>query len=413
MKSGDASRQSQIGGRSLEQTLELLKPWPHHAAPIQPAEYAQRIERARALMRQRGDDALLITAGTSLRYFTGVTWGATERLVAMLLTLQGEPMLLCPAFEKGSLGHELKIPMETWLWEEHEDPQQVVAERLEQHGVRQLALDPAAAFVIHERLRAAVGERRIVDASPVVDGCRMCKSAAELALMKQATAMTLQVHRLAAGLMREGIGTGEIKRFIDQAHRALGADGGSTFCIVQFGHATAYPHGIPGEQHLRRNELVLIDTGCSVEGYQSDITRTYIFGEPSPEQARIWALEKAAQQAAFDAVRPGVRCADIDAAARRVLEAGGLGPDYRLPGLPHRTGHGCGMSIHETPYLARGNDTLLAQGMCCSNEPMIVLPGQFGIRLEDHFHVTEDGAAWFTLPSPAIDQPFAEMIGTD
>ena len=398
----------QIGGRSLAETAARLAPWPHRAAPIQRAEYERRLARARALMRERGDDALLITAGSSLRYFTGITWGATERLVAMLLTAQGDPILLAPSFEEGSLSHELKIPMQAWLWDEHENPQQVVADRLAEHDVRQLALDPAAAFVIAERLRAVVGDCRIVDASPVVDGCRMCKSPAELALMKQATAMTLQVHRLAAGLMREGIGTGEIKRFIDRAHRALGADGGSTFCIVQFGQATAYPHGIPGEQFLRRNELVLIDTGCSVEGYQSDITRTYIFGTPTAEQQRIWSLERAAQQAAFDAVRPGVPCQDIDAAARRVLEAGGLGPDYRLPGLPHRTGHGCGMSIHETPYLVRGDTTALAPGMCCSNEPMIVVPDRFGVRLEDHFYVTEQGAAWFTAPSPAIDRPFAD-----
>lgn len=403
-----AASASQIGGRSLAETQALLVPWPHRAPPIQPAEYERRIAQARALMRQRGDDALLITAGSSLRYFTGIAWGASERLLAMLLTLQGDPILLAPSFEEGSLGHELKIPMQAWLWEEHEDPQQIVAEVLAGKDARQLALDPAASFLIHERLRAVMGERRIVDASPIVDGCRICKSPAELALMKQATAMTLHVHRLAAGLMREGIGTGEIKRFIDQAHRALGAAGGSTFCIVQFGQATAYPHGIPGEQFLRRNELVLIDTGCSVEGYQSDITRTYVFGTPSAEQSRIWSLEQAAQQAAFDAVRPGVPCEEVDAAARRVLEAGGLGPDYRLPGLPHRTGHGCGMSIHEAPYLVRGNTTVLAPGMCCSNEPMIVVPDQFGVRLEDHFYVTENGAEWFTPPSPAIERPFAD-----
>ena len=197
-------------------------------------------------------------------------------------------------------------------------------------------------------------------------------------------------------------------RFIDEAHRALGADGGSTFCIVQFGHATAFPHGIPGVQHLRKGELVLIDTGCSVEGYNSDVTRTWIFGEANAEQLRIWNLERAAQQAAFDAVRPGVACEAVDQAARTVLEAAGLGPDYRLPGLPHRTGHGCGLSIHEAPYLVRGNALPLAPGMCCSNEPMIVLPQQFGVRLEDHFFVTETGAQWFTPPSVAIDQPFAD-----
>ena len=176
---------------------------------------------------------------------------------------------------------------------------------------------------------------------------------------------------------------------------------------MQFGHATAFPHGIPGVQHLRRGELVLIDTGCSVQGYNSDVTRTWIFGEADAQQRRIWDLERAAQQAAFDAVRPGVTCEAVDQAARDVLEAAGLGPDYRLPGLPHRTGHGCGLAIHEAPYLVRGNALPLAPGMCCSNEPMIVVPGRFGVRLEDHFHVTADGAQWFTPPSVAIDQPFA------
>jgi Xaa-Pro dipeptidase len=397
----------QIGGLALDETEATLSPWKQRAAPIDAEEYQRRLEQARRLMRQRGDEALLITAGHSLRYFTGIPWGASERLVAMLLTLKGDPFVLCPTFEEGSLQHALKIPAQTRLWEEHDDPQQCVADLLAAHGVRRLALDPAAPFLIYERLRAVVGGCEVVDGSPVVDGCRMQKSAAELALMSEATAMTLQVHRLAAGLMHEGISTDEIRRFIDRAHRALGADDGSTFCIVQFGHATAYPHGIPGEQRLKENELVLIDTGCSVEGYQSDITRTYIFGRPSVAQARIWSLEQAAQRAAFEAVRPGVACGEVDAAARRVLEAAGLGPDYRLPGLPHRTGHGCGLSIHETPYLVRGNETALAPGMCCSDEPMIVVPGEFGIRLEDHFYVTENGASWFTAPSPAIDEPFA------
>jgi len=401
------SRSHQIGGLGLMEAQAALKPWQQQAAPIHLGEYEQRLEQARGLMHLRGDDALLITAGSSLRYFAGISWGASERLVALLLPLRGEPYIICPAFEQGSLSHELKIPAQLRLWEEHEDPQVLVAQLLSEHSAHQLALDPAASFLVYERLRQALGSRAIVDASGIVDGCRMCKSPAELALMQQANAMTLQVHRLAAGLMHEGIRTGEVKRFIDQAHRAFGADGGSTFCIVQFGHATAYPHGIPGEQSLRENELVLIDTGCSVGGYQSDITRSYIFGKPTSEQSRIWALERAAQQAAFDTVHPGARCGDVDAAARRVLEAGGLGPDYRLPGLPHRTGHGCGLSIHETPYLVRGNDTALAPGMCCSNEPMIVVPEQFGIRLEDHFYVTEEGAAWFTPPSLAIDQPFA------
>lgn len=397
----------QIGGLDIAQARASLAPWASPAPGIGADEYDQRIERARALLHTLDMDAVLITAGTSLRYFSGLSWGASERLVAMLLTRRGAPIMICPAFEVGSLSHELRIQPEMRLWEEHENPQQLVAAALRERGAGNLALDPAAAFVVAERLRAVLGGKPLLDASALIDGCRMCKSAAELALMKQATAMTLQVHRLAAGILREGMRRNEIVRFIDEAHRAMGADNGSTFCIVQFGQATAYPHGIPGDQALAQDDIVLIDTGCTVQGYHSDITRTYVFGQANAEQQRIWALEQAAQQAAFEAIRPGARCEEADHAARAVIERAGLGPDYRLPGIPHRTGHGCGMSIHETPYLVRGDRTVLQPGMCCSNEPMIVVPDRFGVRLEDHFYVTEDGAAWFTSPSPAIDQPFA------
>jgi len=397
----------QIGGLRLDEARARFRPWPTPAAAISPDEYQQRLERARAEMRDAGVDALLITAGASLRYFSGISWGASERLVGLLLTATGDPVVICPAFEVGSLAHALKIPADIRLWEEHESPYALVANAMAERRAGNLALDPAAAYTIGTHMAALLGPSRVSDAEAIVNACRMCKSEAELALMKQATAMTLQVHRLAAGLIDEGISNHELVRFIDEAHRAFGADNGSTFCIVQFGQATAYPHGIPGEQRLGRDELVLIDTGCAVQGYNSDITRCYIHGRPGAVQVRIWELEQAAQQAAFDAARPGVTCEAVDAAARAVLEKAGLGPGYRLPGLPHRTGHGCGLAIHEAPYLVRGDRTPLAPGMCASNEPMIVVPDAFGIRLEDHFHVTGDGAAWFTEPSPAIDQPFA------
>ncbi|MDQ7994906.1 MAG: Xaa-Pro peptidase family protein [Luteibacter sp.] len=398
---------TQIGHLTPEQAREACTPWTQLAPRIGRDEYLARLERAQRLLDAAGAGALLVTAGTSLRYFTGIPWGATERLVAMLLPRRGEPVLICPAFEEGSLRAELAHPMTMAFWEEHEDPCALVAACMASRGASTLALDPAAPFNVFTGLAHTLGTRDIVDATPVIDGCRARKSATELALMKQACAMTLKVQALAAGMLHEGIAAGDVKRFIDGAHRALGADNGSTFCIVQFGVATSYPHGVPGEQYLEKDQVVLIDTGCSVAGYQSDITRTYVFGAPDAEQSRIWNLERAAQQAAFDAVRPGVPCADIDAAARRVIEAGGLGPDYRLPGLPHRTGHGCGMAIHEAPYLVRGNTAPLAPGNCCSDEPMIVVPGRFGIRLEDHFYVTDDGGAWFTEPSPSIEQPFA------
>jgi Xaa-Pro dipeptidase len=213
------------------------------------------------------------------------------------------------------------------------------------------------------------------------------------------------VHRRAARILARGISSGEVPRFFEDAHRKLGT-AGSTFCIVQFGEGTAYPHGLPGEQRLREGDIVLIDTGCSVEGYNSDITRTYVFGTATEEQRRIWDLEHAAQAAAFASAQLGVECQAVDAAARDLLTRSGLGPDYRLPGLPHRTGHGIGLSIHEPAYLVRGDRTPLAPGMCFSNEPMIVIPGRFGIRLEDHFYMTEQGPKWFTQPSPSIEAPF-------
>lgn len=404
---GVAGMSDQIGGLGIAQAEAQLKPWDNRAAPIARTEYEARIERARRLLHESGGDVLMVTAGPSLRYFCGVAWGPSERLVALLIPRNDEPLAICPAFEAATLDHVLAIDARARLWEEHEDPCALVADTLAGLGAATLALDPAASYAVFEGLRRAIGPRTIIDGGRVIDGCRARKSPAELALMQQACDMTLQVQRLAAGLVREGTTTTELKYFIDRAHRALGADNGSTFCIVQFGEATSHPHGVPGEQRLRENELVLIDTGCSVDGYNSDITRSYVFGTPSSELRRIWDLERAAQQAAFDSVRPGVSGEAVDAAARRVLEAGGLGPGYRIPGLPHRTGHGCGLAVHEAPYLVRGNTAPLEIGNCCSDEPMIVLPGQFGVRLEDHFHVTADGARWFTPPSPAIDRPFA------
>lgn len=395
-----------VGGSTMDLQLARLSPRPGRPAAIAVAEYEARLERARVLTATLGADALLVGAGASLRYFTGVPWGATERLVALLLPRRGRPVMICPAFELGSLQADLKIDAEIRLWQEHDSPAALVGQALSEVGADVLALDPAAPFSLFSALNKAAPSLHALDAAPVIDGCRALKSPAELALMRYAKAITLDVHRAAAAMLAPGIAASTVKRFIDTAHRAAGADGGSTFCAVQFDRATAYPHGLPGDQTLAEGELVLIDTGCQVEGYNADITRTYVFGEPGDEHRRIWDIEHEAQAAAFAAVRPGAPCEAIDEAARQVLQRYGLGPDYALPGLPHRTGHGIGLSIHEGPYLVRGDSTPLAPGMCFSNEPMIVVPDRFGVRLEDHFHVTETGAAWFTEPSPSIDAPF-------
>jgi Xaa-Pro dipeptidase len=394
-----------IGGSTAQVELDRLHPWADRAAPIAADERLARIAKAQALADGIGAQALLVNAGASLRYFSAVPWGQSERLVAMLVVPGRTPIIICPHFEIGTLEADLAIAADIRSWQEDEDPVALVVDALAETGVRTVAIDPELPFHFAERLRAAT-PAALVDATPVISGCRMVKSAAELALMQQAKAMTLSVHAAAARILRPGIRASEVTRFIDEAHRRLGAKG-SSFCIVQFGEATAYPHGLPGDRALEEGQLVLIDTGCTIQGYHSDITRTYAFGAVDDQARDIWALEKEAQQAAFDAVVPGAPCESVDAAARAVLEQAGLGPDYRLPGLPHRTGHGIGLSIHEPAYLVRGDKTPLAPGMCFSNEPMIVVPQRFGIRLEDHFHVTETGAQWFTQPQVAIDRPFA------
>jgi len=389
-----------IGGSTAAAQLATLAPWSDPAPVIGADERSDRLSRARAATAASGAAALLVSAGASLRYFTGVGWSPTERLVALLLPVAGEPIVICPAFERGSLVAELEIAADIRLWEEDADPVALVVDALPAGAT--LALDPLLPFAVARRLGATL---TVTDGAGIIDGLRMIKSPAELALMAQAKAMTLEVHRRTARILAPGIRASEVKRFIDDAHRALGAPG-YTFCAVQFGTATAFPHGLPGDQALADDQLVLVDTGCAIHGYQSDITRTYAFGRVDDDIRATWALEKEAQAAAFAAVRPGVPCEAVDAAARAVLERAGLGPDYRLPGLPHRTGHGIGLSIHEPAYLVRGDTTPLAPGMCFSNEPMIVVPERYGIRLEDHFHVTEDGAAWFTEPQPSIDRPF-------
>jgi len=258
---------------------------------------------------------------------------------------------------------------------------------------------------VFDGLRGLAPERSFVLAREVVEACRMRKTDAEIALIQRAHRMTLAVEAAAASILAEGMSTLEVAAFVNEAHKRVGSDG-SIFTIVLFGQATAFPHGVQEPQRLKAGDLVLVDTGCLVHGYCSDITRTYVFGTPTPRQRQIWDLERGAQMAAFAAARLGAEAGEVDQAVRRFLEASGLGPGYALPGLPHRTGHGMGMDVHEAPYIVQGNGIRLDVGMCFSNEPMICVPGEFGVRLEDHIHMTGQGPAWFTEPSPSIDDPF-------
>ncbi len=376
------------------------------ARPVEDAEFAARIQRAQSLMREQGLAAVYLNAGTNLYYFTGTRWFPSERMVGALLPVEGAPQYIAPAFELGTLQGYLRVPGEVHCWQEHEDPYQLCASLLTELGADTLAIDESAPFFLAEGLRLAAPERRYCSATAVTAGCRMHKSSAELALMQRAKDMTLAVHRSVARILRPGISTTEVTAFIDSAHRAVGAPAGSYFCIVLFGPDSAFPHGVARPKTLEDGDMVLIDTGCQLQGYISDITRSYVFGTPTPRQREIWDIEQEAQLAAFAAARIGVPCGAVDDAARAVLERHGLGPDYKLPGLPHRTGHGIGLDIHEWPYLVRGNATPLAAGMCFSNEPMICVPGEFGVRHEDHFYMTENGPRWFTQPARSVDDPF-------
>lgn len=400
---------SQIGGKTKQQALDHLKSMVAGVQPISAAEYQARIYKAQQLMKQQGIDALYLNAGTNLSYFTGTVWYASERLVGALLPAEGELVYISPVFEIPTLQGFQVIQGEILGWHEHENPYELLLNAVQQicHKAEPvLALDDSSAFFIFEGLRQANAKQQIVSAKAVTQGCRAQKSAAEIAIMQRAMDMTLAVHKAVASILYEGISTAEVEAFIDEAHRKVGASG-SYFCIVLFGPDSAYPHGVKTPKNLEKGDMVLIDTGCRLLGYVSDITRSYVFGEPTERQREIWCAEKAAQAAAFAAAQPGLACGLVDAAAREVLQAHGLGPDYELPGLPHRTGHGIGMDIHEGPYLVKNEQTLLAEGMCFSNEPMICLPGEFGVRLEDHFYMTSSGPRWFTEPAIAIDQPFA------
>ncbi|MFS2020875.1 M24 family metallopeptidase [Massilia sp. CT11-108] len=397
-----------IGGTDKQAALDALGDMTAGAVPIALAEHRARIERAQAFMAAQGIDAVYLNAGSNLTYFTGTRWSPSERMVGAILSAQGGPVYIAPAFEESTIRDFMVVEGDIAVWDEHERPAVRLRAVLEQRGIGAgsvLAIDDSTPLFLCDAIRAATDGYTLRNAHPVTSHCRSRKSDAEIALIQRAMDMTMAVHVVAASILHEGITTKEVEEFIHLAHRKVGASG-SYFCIVLFGEATAYPHGVSYVQTLQRGDTVLIDTGCKVHNYISDITRTYVFGEPTERQRFVWNAEKAAQRAAFDAAQLGVPCEEVDKAARRSLEADGFGPGYKLPGLPHRTGHGIGLDIHEGPYLVGGETRALEPGMCFSNEPMICVPGEFGVRLEDHFYMTANGPKWFTQPAASLENPF-------
>jgi Xaa-Pro dipeptidase len=404
-----------VGGSTAEAELAAIASLRDRVAPITTAERRDRIARAQARMRETGVAALWLDGTTDLEYFTGVRHGQTERMIGCILPASGEPVYLSPAFEVEKLRTLITIGERVVAWQEHDNPFALFVDTLKglQIGRGTLAIDAQARFFVVDGIRraaeAAGADYALTPATEIAGWCRARKTPAERAIIAHAMQCTLRVQAAAARILRPGITTTEVAAFLDEAHRRTGFDGGARFALVLFGEASAYPHGVPHAQTLKEGDMVLVDTGGAMHGYVSDITRSYVFGEPSDRQRDVWALEHRAQAAAFAAIRPGVPCGAIDDAARGVINAAGYGPGYATPGLPHRTGHGIGMDVHEAPYFVKDNAEPLAVGVTGSIEPTICIYGAFGVRLEDHFTVTETGAAWLTPPSPSIDDPFGNV----
>ncbi|AHE54525.1 M24 family metallopeptidase [Sphingomonas sanxanigenens] len=383
-----------------------LAPITGKAVPITPAERARRLARAQVLMAENGIGAVLIEPGASLTYFTGVRWWRSERLTAAILPAEGEPLIVTPFFEEPSVRESLAIPAEIRTWQEDESPFVPIADWMRARGLQQKSLgieETVRQFAI-AGLSSALPGITTVSANPVVRGCRMIKSPAEIALMQLAADVTLAAYAHTYPRIEAGMTPADIGALMDAATRALGAE--PEFSLVLLGEASAYPHGSGKPQQVREGEVVLMDCGCTVEGYQSDISRSFVYGTPTAEQRRVFDQVRQGQQIAFETMKLGASAGSVDDAVRRHYETIGYGPRYRLPGLSHRTGHGIGLDGHEPVNFVHGEATPLAAGMCFSNEPGLYLPGRFGIRLEDCVYMTAQGPRWFSTPPTSIEQPF-------
>jgi len=388
------------------QSIGQQKSMANNAQPITTAEREKRIDKARRLMSAQGIDAILLEAGTTLDYFSGVRWSRSERTTAAVIPACGEIAYVWPAFEEARLREVLTIGDDVRTWEEHENPFELIAGILADQGIERgrIGVEESVRFFLVDGLRRTAPDVALTSADAVIVPCRAIKSPAEIALIQRAMDIMIETYKVCVAALHKGMSQVEFSELSVTTLRAFGVSG---HIGVQFGKTTAYPHGSRRMTYLREGNVVLMDGSCTVEGYWSDISRTIVFGQPTSYQQEIWNLEKAAQAAAFAAARLNAPMESVDAAARKVIVDAGFGPDYQVPGLPHRTGHGIGLDIHEPYYVVRGNTIPLAPGMCFSNEPMIAIYGEFGMRLEDCIVMSDEGPRYFTEPSPAIGCPFA------
>ncbi len=403
---------------SLPPSIAQLKSRKGEALPITREERHERQQRARQLMAENGLDAILLMEGTSLRYFTGVRWWGGERTFALVLPAKGAAFYVCPAFEEGRAREQLSNApdgeqADMRVWQEDESPYQRIAEGVKERGIAsgKLGMEETVRFVfadgIAKALSQAAPQVTVTSATPVTAGCRMIKSAHEIALMRLASQVTLAAYEAVYRALRPGMTQRDVSGLIDAAYRQLGFPGDASVMVDQ---ATAFPHGLTAPQVIHEGSIVMIDDGCTVEGYDSDITRTFVVGKASGQAGdkmkRVFEIVLRAQSAALAAARPGAECGSVDAAARKVITDAGYGPDYKY--FTHRLGHGLGMDGHEWPYLVRGNSTKLHANMTTSNEPGIYIRGEFGVRIEDDMHITENGAELFTPQTLSLEEPFGK-----
>ena len=400
----EAGDQSSEG---LPPSIARLESLADLASPITRDERARRVEKAKEMMTLQGLDGIALCGGTSMVYFTNVRWGGGERLFSVLIPRQGEAFVVCPAFEEDRAREQLALgPLDgsqVYTWEEHQNPYERVAQGFADRGLRtgKVGAEETMQFRFSNGIAVAAPAIDVVDATGVTGGCRGVKDVHELELMKLANEVTLTAYKAAYLAMEEGMTQGDVGDLIRLAHQSLGFSGSAS---VQTGEWSALPHGSITPQVIREGTIVLIDGGCSVEGYRSDMSRTFVLGEPTDIMRERFDIELNAQTAAYNAAGPGVLPEDVDSAARQVIETAGYGPGYTY--FTHRVGHGIGMDGHEWPYLVKGNRTPLIQGNVFSDEPGIYVPGEFGVRLEDCMYISETGAELFTPQSPSLDDPF-------
>jgi Xaa-Pro dipeptidase len=395
---------------ALPPSIAALKSRKDEATPITREERQQHQERARKLMSENSLDAMVLMEGTSLRYFTGIRWWGGERMFALVLPAKGNAFYVCPAFEEGRAREQIKNAPEgdhpdVRVWQEDESPYQRLAQGLQERGIAtgKIGLEETVRFVFADGIARAASQATMASATPVTASCRMIKSSHEIALMRLASQITLAAYEAAYRAVKDGMTQSELEDLVEKAHAQLGFKGSAD---GQVGEFSAFPHGSVTPQVVHDGTIVLMDGGCTVEGYQSDITRTFVLGKASDKMKSVFDIVHRAQSAALAAAKPGAECGSIDAAARKVVTDAGYGPDYKY--FTHRLGHGLGMDGHEWPYLVRGNPVKLQTNITTSNEPGIYIRGEFGIRLEDDMHITENGAELFTGQSPSLEDPFGK-----